>query len=146
MCSNMDYNLAIYIEFPLLSVVGIFHSFWKCFFFCITNLTVLFFFFTLINWLLQIQGSMALFSIPLFPSAFLLSRVQKIVTQISMLMSLEQLTGFCFFFFFNELHLHLQFMFPNNVLSLFCLFFSFTESSCCAVLFPLQFSCSLLFL
>lgn len=99
MCSNMDYNLAIYIEFPLLSVVGIFHSFWKCFFFCITNLTVLFFFFTLVNWLLQIQGSMALFSIPLFPSAFLLSRVQKIVSQISMLMSLEQLTGFCFFFF-----------------------------------------------
>lgn len=101
-------------------------------------------FFTLVNRLLCIRCSIALFSIPLFPSALLLSRVQKIVSQISMLMSLEQLTGFCWFFY--ELHLHLQFMFPNSVLSLFYLFLIFTESSCCAILFPLQFSCSLLFL
>lgn len=56
----------------------------------------------------------ASFAMLVFSSTLFLSRVQKIVLQISMMMPLEQSAEFCLF---CGLHLHLQFMFLSCVLS-----------------------------
>lgn len=113
-------------------------------FLCITTLTVLYSF-TLVNWLPSTQPSLALFSIPLFSSALLLSRIQKPVSQISMMVSLEQPIEFCCVFFFFQWAPLLFAIHVSKLCGVFIYLFITECIWCSAILLLLRFFCSLVF-